>query len=275
MKKIGLRVNPTDKRVDSFLAKIIEDLAYFSVKPIILNEDAEQQGMYVEKKAYLKEDLDLLVVLGGDGTILNAGRMSAMSQIPILGVSIGSFGFLTSTDVGGFRETFKSVIKGDFILENRPLLEGSIKEKCFLSVNDFVVSHHGHSSVSPFEIQIDKSVLRCKGDGLVVSTSTGSTAYNLSAGGPVVDPEMSCMLLTPICAHLIGVRPMVISDKKVLISATKSKKYSLSVDGQHAIDFSNLQSLEVRISDLFFKLIRSRQSSDFWTVVKEKFHWGN
>ena len=275
MKKIGLRVNPVDRRVDSFLPKIIKDLKYFSVKPIILNEDAEQKGMYVQKKKYLEEDLDLLIVLGGDGTILNAGRMSAINQVPILGVSVGSFGFLTSTDVDGFRETFKSVIEGNFILEKRPLLEGLIKEKCFLSVNDLVVSHHGHSSVSPFEIQIDQSVLKYKGDGLVVSTSTGSTAYNLSAGGPVVDPEMSCMLLTPICAHLIGVRPMVISNKKVLISAIKSKKYSLSVDGQHAVDFSNLESLEVRISDLFFKLIRSQQSSDFWTVVKEKFHWGN
>jgi len=275
MKKIGLRVNPTDKRVDSFLKKIIDDLNSFSINPILLNEDAELRNMYVEKKQYLKEDFDLLVVLGGDGTILNAGRMSATRQIPILGVSIGSFGFLTSTNVNNFKETFKSVIEGKYILENRPLLEGKIKSKSFLSVNDLVVSHEGHSSVSPFEIRINDSFLRYKGDGLVVSTSTGSTAYNLSAGGPVVDPEMSCMLLTPICAHLIGVRPMVISDKVVSVSPLKEKRYSLSVDGQHAIRFSNSDCLEIKISDLFFKLIRSEKSAEFWTVVKEKFHWGN
>tara|TARA_B100000029_G_scaffold373553_1_gene367795 strand:+ start:1121 stop:1948 length:828 start_codon:yes stop_codon:yes gene_type:complete len=275
MKKIALRVNPTDKRVDSFLKKIINDLNHFSIKPTLLNEDAENKNMYVEKKRYLQEDFDLLIVLGGDGTILNAGRMSAINQIPILGVSVGSFGFLTSTNVENFKETFKSVVENKYILENRPLLEGSLKGKRFLSVNDLVVSHEGHSSVSPFEIQINDSLLRYKGDGLVISTSTGSTAYNLSAGGPVVDPEMSCMLLTPICAHLIGVRPMIISKKSVSVSAIKDKKYSLSVDGQHAARFSNSDCLKVKVSDLFFKLIRSEDSAEFWTVVKEKFHWGN
>ena len=275
MKKIALRVNPTDKRVDSFLKKIINDLNHFSIQPTLLNEDAENKNMYVEKKRYLQEDFDLLIVLGGDGTILNAGRMSAINQIPILGVSVGSFGFLTSTNVENFKETFKSVVENKYILENRPLLEGSLKGKRFLSVNDLVVSHEGHSSVSPFEIQINDSLLRYKGDGLVISTSTGSTAYNLSAGGPVVDPEMSCMLLTPICAHLIGVRPMIISKKSVSVSAIKDKKYSLSVDGQHAARFSNSDCLKVKVSDLFFKLIRSEDSAEFWTVVKEKFHWGN
>ncbi len=191
------------------------------------------------------KNIDLIIVLGGDGTILRAARQYAYKNIPILGVNMGTIGFLSSVEVNEFYHYLGLIIQGDYSLDERMMLEASIYQNNQLiqesiCLNEVVVKSKNHQMISlNLEIGGDKQAIY-RGDGLLVATPTGSTAYSLSCGGPIVDPDLDSFIITPLAPHLITQRPLVLSPtKEILISNFTTKHILISLDGQINLDIED------------------------------------
>ena len=197
------------------------------------------------------EGIDLLLSLGGDGTLLRAARLVAGLDIPVLGVNLGHLGFLTAAPEGDLERVLERVLDGDFLLDRRFTLEARIRPEegaasggaptTFLALNDFVVHQAGVARVARLGLWVgegdaEEEIGSFSGDGVILSTPTGSTAYSLSAGGPIVVPSVECVIVTPICPHTLAVRPLVIpASRSVTVrSLDAEESLVLTVDGQVA-----------------------------------------
>ncbi len=186
----------------------------------------------------LKQKVDLAVVLGGDGTMLAAVRIFAGSGVPILGVNLGGLGFLTAFSQEELFLILKKVLEGDFEVERRSLLKVEVEcypDKEFLVLNDVVINKGALARIIPITAKVDGTFLTVfRGDGLIVSTPTGSTAYCLSAGGPIVDPRIQAIVIVPICPHALTNRPLLIPDTSVvtLFHSSREEEVYLTLDGQ-------------------------------------------
>ena len=227
----------------------------------------------------LARAVDLLVVFGGDGTMLSAARSVAGLPTPILGVNIGSLGFLTAVPSARIAEELPSVLKGDFTIEERSLIEATGQvagDQLFqVALNDFVVSRGATSRLIDLEVQVNGENLtnyRC--DGLIVSSPTGSTAYSLAAGGAIVSPTAPVLTLTPICPHTLSNRSVIVGiDSTVRVKVLSQKlEIFLTADGQVQIPLFAENKIEVRKSGKSVRLVRLPNSS-FFQTLRQKLNW--
>jgi NAD+ kinase len=224
---------------------------------------------------------DGMIVLGGDGTMLYAARLMGDREIPILGVNLGSLGFLTDVAVPELRDTLALFITDNFRVGQRMMLEavvedGSGKKETFSVLNDVVVNKGNLARTIRLQASVDGAFLTVfNGDGLIIATPTGSTAYSLSAGGPIVHPTLSAVIITPICPHLLTNRPIVVPESSVIDVALVSEDGGVSVtlDGQVGADFSDRHRLTVRKSARKILLVEP-PDRDHFEILRTKLNWG-
>ncbi len=225
-------------------------------------------------------DIDLLISLGGDGTLLSAAKSVIDYDVPILGVNLGSLGFLTEISLANMYPSLERVLKGDYSVSPRTTLCSKINHAGVLQsykvLNDIVINKRSLARLIELELSInDKLVSIYKSDGLIVATPTGSTAYSLSAGGPIVYPSVDCMIISPICSHTLTQRPIVVpGDSVVKIRVlSKSNEVQLTLDGQvsDCLEYQN----EV-IIERYQKKVKLIQAFDktYYEILRTKLHWG-
>jgi NAD+ kinase len=236
-----------------------------------------------EGPSQIPNDVQLFIVLGGDGTLLGAARRVARYGVPILGVNLGGLGFLTEIPVKRLYPAMEMMLKGELEAESRLMLETKVlregKEACrFMVLNDVVINKGALARIINLDVYINEQFLTTfKADGLIVSTPTGSTAYNLSAGGPVLYPTMASYILTPICPFTLTNRPIILTDSHtVCIRLTKEseeERVSLTFDGQVGFDLMQGDEVLIYTSKERIKLIKSPDQS-YFEILREKLMWG-
>jgi NAD+ kinase len=229
----------------------------------------------------LIEKADVVIALGGDGTMLRAGRVLGLSGVPLLGVNLGSLGYLTDVPLDELSAALDQLLAGEYHIDNRSRVYCSVwrngnKITTASALNDLVVNMGPMTRALDMELLMDGDSLgRFLGDGIIVSTPTGSTAYNLSAGGPICQSTVNCLLVAPICPHSLGMRPLIVADdtKIELILHETGEGAVLTADGQRTHSLANGDRLAFRESHREVNLIKFPQSS-FYRVMRHKLNWG-
>ena len=224
---------------------------------------------------------DLYVVIGGDGTLLMVARSIAAQPRPILGVNLGGLGFLTETGPDEMEEMLEEILTGRWDLDRRSGLEVTVVRAGRtimrqMTLNDAVINKSALARIIEIGLSIDREqVTNYKSDGLIISTPTGSTAYSLSAGGPIVHPNLKAFLITPICPHTLSMRPLVVPDDSLaeLTLRTGDSEVYLTLDGQVGHPLKTKDRVRVRRSRRPILMIRSRRTS-YFEVLRHKLHWG-
>lgn len=223
-----------------------------------------------------EDDSDLMLSIGGDGTMLRAARRAVAMGVPLLGVNAGHLGYLTSTDLAGAPEAVDIFAKGKSKIEERHLLRVSIADgPCQLALNEVALLRHDTSKMLEMRTAINGDYLTTyKGDGLIISTPTGSTAYNLSAGGPLLDPTAACVILTPLSPHSLNMRPLVIpNDSAISVTTeTRADTFQVSVDGSTVV-CPRGTSIVVSEAPTTLQLVQL-PSHNFAETLRRKLLWG-
>ncbi|HNZ64644.1 MAG TPA: NAD(+)/NADH kinase [Smithella sp.] len=225
---------------------------------------------------------ELVVALGGDGTMLRAAHYLAGHRVPLLGINLGSFGYLTEVNLNEIHSTLELIISGNVVTERRMMLDVSIKRgKTVTNVgsvlNDVVINRGDLSRMNELEMEVNGSYLTTyKGDGLIVSTPTGSTAYSLSAGGPIVFPGNDLIIVNPICPHTLTNRPIIFSENSSLRITlwSKDKGAMLTLDGQEAYKIKSGDVVTVKKSKHSTTLVLSPYRS-YGEILRSKLGWGD
>lgn len=224
---------------------------------------------------------DLTVVVGGDGTLLAAARLLGDRQVPIVAVNYGGLGFLTEVTREEMYAALEGVVSGHFVTEERMMMEIALSRDskplaAYRALNDVVINKGTLSRMIELEARVDgQYVSRFRADGLIVSTPTGSTAYNLSAGGPIIFPTMSAMIITPICSHTLTNRPIVLSENVAIDITLRSAKEDVyvTVDGQVGEKLQMDDHIHVRKSNVTLKLV-APADKNYFDVLRGKLKWG-
>lgn len=269
------------------LQRVVDRLRAFAVErglELVFEESLQEVAADARHGDLTDSGVDLLVALGGDGTLLRAGRIAADRGIPVLGINLGRLGFLTASPEHEMENRVGMILQGDYDLDLRSMLEATIvhdgkAQGLWLAWNDFVLHKTGVARVTLLELKVDAGTWVAdlgsfSGDGLIVATPTGSTAYSLSAGGPIVAPAVDCMLLTPICPHTLAARPLVIpGDQTVSVRALEeSTDLVLTVDGQMVEHISAGDEVRIRVPNVHVPLVRF-PDQNFYSTIRQKLRW--
>lgn len=280
--KIGIVAKANIEEPLSITTKLSEWLNERDVSVYVEKELGDKIGHKNSvDRADIPELVDVILVLGGDGTFLGMARLACKHGTPMLGINLGGLGFLTEVTVDELYPMMERIIKGDYDVEERQMLLTTIhREKNTIGtyevLNDVVINKGAVARIIDLGIYIDDShVTTYRADGIILSTPTGSTAYSLSAGGPIVHPRIPVTIITPICPHTLTNRPLVVSsDMKVEIKVTTQEPDTyLTLDGQIGIRLNTEDIIEVQRTDTSVKLIKSPYR-DFFTILKTKLMWG-
>jgi len=225
---------------------------------------------------------EMIVVLGGDGTMLRAARFIARHDVPILGINMGSFGYLTEVNLNEMHAALELIIRGDFVTEKRMMLDVGIRRgkkevRVGHVLNDVVINRGNFSRMNELEMAINGEYLTTyKGDGLIIATPTGSTAYSLSAGGPIVFPGKDLIIINPICPHTLTNRPIILAENSVLAITlwSKDKGAILTLDGQEVYRIKSGDVVTVRKSACATTLVLSPYRS-YGEILRSKLGWGD
>ncbi|MCD6231220.1 NAD(+)/NADH kinase [Candidatus Aerophobetes bacterium] len=280
-KRIGIVVN--QKRKDIFyhlnsLVKWLQEKRIEVLLPLSIGKEGSYRELIVDEKRMNKADL--IIALGGDGTFLRAARNFSPYNIPLLGINLGGLGFLTEISISNFKSELEKIIEGKYKIRERLMLETSIlregkKIKSFLSLNDVVISKKALSRIINLKTSVSgEFVTTYAADGLIISTPTGSTAYSLSAGGPVVYPDLEVIILSPICAHTLAVRPLIIAqnDEIEVVLESSLEDVMITIDGQ--IGFTLKEKDKIKVSKAPYKAILvKREKKLFFKVLRNKLGW--
>ena len=232
-------------------------------------------------RAKMHEGIDLLIVLGGDGTLLSVARIFAATGTPILGVNLGSLGFLTEVRLADLYATLEGWCGGRHEVDARAMLHAELWREGALScsfeaLNEVVVSKGDIARMGDFAVELDgKNVARFRADGVIVSTPTGSTAYTLAANGPILTPNVDAMVVTPICPHLLTLRPIVVrGDARLAVRVEGiANQAALTVDGQKAVELLLGDEIRCRKSAHTVNLVRMSEGG-FFEALRSKLSWG-
>jgi NAD+ kinase len=278
IKRVGFVIKPHAPQVDKILVELIQ---YFETKSIkCLLEDVA--AMKFQRKdgvprENIPEQVDLVIVIGGDGTLLSVAHLAAQKNVPVMGVNLGGLGFLTEVPLDEMALTLDSFLGGNTkIISHRQMLEADTKSGTFYCLNDFVINKGALARMIQCAIWIDgKEIATSKADGLIISTPTGSTAYSLSAGGPIIQPNIPAFIIVPICPHTLSFRPMVISAESTLKIelVTGGEEVWFTLDGQRGGLMEENDTVEVRRSQLTLQLISSPKRN-YFDLLQEKLGWG-
>jgi NAD+ kinase len=273
-RRVGVAANLGKTQAVDILKQLVPDLIASGFE-IYLDDDVAAAGIGPEKaRKGIPEDVDLVVAVGGDGTILKFAHRFSSAETPILGIKGGSLGFLTEGRVERVTDWLKS---GRFRIQKRMRLDGVKHDsggavECFTALNEFVVHGAGFSRMVTLDIDVDDHPLRqYSADGMIVATPTGSTAYSLSAGGPLLEPTIEAIVLTPLSPHTLSFRPIVLNaDQHVSIRVCSGRsEIVVTVDGQAGCHLGENETLEMRRSERFTHLVVP-DDYDFFSLLDEK-----
>lgn len=223
--------------------------------------------------------VDLLIVFGGDGTILRTARLVRDRDVPIVGVNLGSFGYLTEINLNEMYDALEKILSGDLQIESRMMLDVEIRSGAALSqqgtvLNDVVINRGNLSRIMELETAVDGRYLATfKADGLIIATPTGSTAYSLAAGGPIVFPELYSIIMNPICPHTLTNRPIILPEGAVIAVTIWTEGATVTLDGQLSFTVVSGDTITVRKSEHVTKLVSSPHRS-YLQILRTKLGWG-
>jgi NAD+ kinase len=282
IRKVGLILKRQDARVRSIVSDIIPWLQSRQVD-VFLDQDSSElrpPGIRAVPPQEMAKQVEVVSVFGGDGTLLHAARLVGASGVPILGINLGSLGFLTEVKLDEVYGAFEGLLSGKYQLEDRVLLDvevlrGKKLEAHYLALNDAVINKGALARIIELEVSVNSQpVLLTRADGLIISTPTGSTAYSLAAGGPILYPTLEAFIIAPICPHTLTNRPVVIPDRHVVeICLHHGTEVMLTVDGQVGMPLEQQDCLRIRRAQSTLKLVMPFGNS-FFKLLREKLRWG-
>ena len=278
---IAIFPNKGKEKSKEILEKIVSYFKTRDVNLILTKEDANFFGhpeLTVEDMS--KIPIDVALSIGGDGTLLGVIRHFNYQPIPVCGINLGTLGFLADIETSELEKRLEKIRQGDYRIEKRLILSGYVRteknpnDKIFLgnAINDVVVTKSGVARMLRIDLGIDDTrLVKCRADGIIVSTATGSTAYSLSAGGPIMNSNVRALLLTPICAHTFQFRPMVLNENDIVHIKVESGPTEILVtfDGQKSAKVSVGDEIIVEKSTNVVKIIRF-EDKDFYSILKNK-----
>jgi NAD+ kinase len=278
IRTVGLEVKLNRPRATRLAARLVAMLRRRGLR-VLADRDVTVAGAIARDKAQLARESDLVIVLGGDGTLLAIARhMDA--RVPILGVNMGELGFLTEVTEAEALPMLGRVLSGRYDLDRRMTLTASLERNGrvvhrFRALNDVVISNGSLARIVTFAVQVDGLPLASyRADGLIVATPTGSTAYSLSAGGPVVEPTVQALVLSPISPHTLSNRPVVLRPEAVvrIIVGEREKDAILTIDGQETMPLGGRDAIVVRRGRAMVSLVRSPDRT-YYDVLRAKLGW--
>ncbi len=281
MKSLGIIANVKKELTKSVVEEITRWASQNKVDVFICEELIPLIGQKENSlpRSQLWETSEVLISLGGDGTMLASARAVGEHQTPILGINLGGLGFLTEITSNDLHNTLNKLKNGDYFIEKRMVLETEIEGgKRFdqYALNDVVIDKGEVARLFLLHLFTkDKFICSYSADGLILSTPTGSTAYSLAAGGPIINPRMNAIIVSPICPHSLASRPIVFSDNETLkVTVEISSRHAvLTIDGQVAFGVESGSSVLVRKAKHSVNLIKFRDRS-FYEILRRKLHWG-
>ena len=283
IKRIGIISKPKKTEIREIVPSLTQWLRERNVE-VFLDKETASLLESAEKSLSRNEmpsQVDLLVVLGGDGTLLAAARALNRKPVPILAVNLGGLGFLTVITREELYPTLELVLAGDFKTERRVQIEGELVRadeiiSSFLALNDVVLNKGAIARILDFDVLVNgRFISTYKSDGLIVSTPTGSTAYSLAAGGPIVTPAVEAFVVTPICAHTLTNRPLVLPDSvqiEVVVKSQREVAY-LTVDGQMGIATHSDDAVRLKKASSCVEIIQP-PNKDYFEILRQKLKWG-
>ncbi|BCV21769.1 NAD kinase [Moorella sp. Hama-1] len=281
LQRIGMVANLEKPRVRETALEIIHYLENRQVQVLISHRKAAALGC--PAKGVAEDEVvtaQALLALGGDGTLLRAARLVARTGTPILGINLGHLGFLTEIELAELYPALDKLLAGAYRVEERMMLQGSVERSeqvlSCTALNDIVITKGAFSRMLRLEVYIDTAYLDTyPADGLIVSSPTGSTAYSLSAGGPLVSPQLQVMILTPICPHTLYARPLVVPGEQAIRVCVHAPgaEVMLTVDGQQGLHLRDGDVIKVTRAGTPTRLIRL-QNNTFFSLVREKLKEG-
>ncbi len=277
VRKAGIVIKPHAPSVEGILKIVVDHLEGRGIACVLEDVAARKLGRPDGlDRAAIAAASDLVIVLGGDGTLLSVAHHAAQAGVPVMGVNLGRLGFLTEITVSEATATLDSYLAGDAsAVSRRWLIEARTRGEVSYCLNDVVVTKGAKARMIELEIGVDgRDVAKLKADGLIVSTPTGSTAYSLSAGGPILHPQVPAIVLTPICPHTLSFRPMAVPAASTVAVRllTGGEEVYLTLDGQRGGVFESNHKVEIRRAPFELHLVTSPRRS-YYDLVKEKLGW--
>ncbi len=283
IKSVGLVVKRDRPDAVTLAKSLARHLKARHVAAVAEAEIAARIGAEPATRGELAERVDLIVVLGGDGTLLGVARMASARETPILGVNLGGLGFLTEVTIDEAKAALDRVLAGDYEVDRRITLDTTVERierdshrlERFVAVNDIVLNRGPLGRMLQLEVVADhKPFCSYRADGLIIATPTGSTAYALSAGGPIVYPTLGVVVLAPICPHTLSNRPVVLPDTFEIEIRVKEPDHdaTLLVDGQESSIVGAEDAIRVRRGHSAVALVRS--AHPYFEIWRDKLHWG-
>jgi len=279
---VGLIVNYKKEKTRETACRIIDWLNSKKLKVCIegnMGKEIRKEELNCPTEKFLKE-VDLIISLGGDGTLLRAARLAAVADIPVFGVNLGGLGFLTQIGIDDLEKSLEKLYQGRYFVDERMMLDCTVKRReeeieRFTALNDVVIGKGAFARIICLATYVNNDyVITYSADGLVVSTSTGSTAYSLSAGGPILNPNINSIILTPICPHTLSARPIIIgeNDQVKIELESSEEKVMVTVDGQEGFVLKPKDEVIIKKSDHKAQLITFKEKS-FYAILREKLRW--
>jgi NAD+ kinase len=282
MKRIGVMGNPRYGNVTEALERLVRMAPDHAIELCVVPDLAASANVEVAELPEDPKSVDLLVTLGGDGALLGGARWAGPAGTPVLGVNLGRLGFLTAVTLEEMEDALARIVAGDFVLDTRMALEvrsahGGGGSDFYYALNGAVLGKGGLGRMVPVRVWVDEEEVGLyRADGVIVATPTGSTAYSLSAGGPILDPRQDAIIVTPICPHTMAVRPLVLAPgSEITVEVTSlSEEIILTIDGQVGATLKPGDRVTARKSDHPVRLVRLPGQS-FFSLLRRKLKWGD
>lgn len=279
IEKVGFVLRPNSPDICSLYEEIQEKFEYRGIEVLLEHRSAEMIGREGTFFDDMCREVDLLVSLGGDGTLLSLVRQSYGYDKPVLGINAGNLGFLADIPIDSVDNMVDKLLIGDYRIDERMMIEGYIesdgKRREFYAFNDVVITRPTISHMIELNASIDESWFNTyRGDGLIISTPTGSTAYNLSLAGPIVYPLAKVYIMTPIAPHSLTQRPLVVPSDDFTINLSSPDDLIVMIDGQDDYSLKPNDRLFIKGAEMSAKLLHQK-GHNYFTVLKEKLSWGD
>ena len=245
---------------------------------LLIDESSDYENSHTNSVNHndFVETVDLIIVFGGDGTLLNSARKYLDYEIPILGINMGKVGFLTDIKVDNFEKSLSDILDGNYLIEERNLVSAKFNETHLYGLNEVVIHSGSYAQLMRYQLSVnDRIVYEQRSDGLIVATPTGSTAYALSAGGPIIHPSLDVWTILPMLPQSLSSRPFIISsEEKVIINLFDgpNEQAKICVDGQNDIDLPFNEEIAISKMKKTLKLVHPKDN-DFFEACREKLGW--
>ncbi len=282
MQNIGIFAKIHDPRCRVVAGELVKWLETHGLNPLVEEDLARDLGLRGwTEGSVVSAKADMIVVLGGDGTLISVARQVGEREVPIMGVNLGSLGFLTEITLDGLYPALESYLRGDYKVSDRMMLKVTLlrdgREVCaHEALNDVVINKGAPAKIITLDASVNGSFLATfKADGLIMSSPTGSTGYSLSATGPIIDPSIDCILITPICPHTLTNRPLVVAAERMISVTLDSmmENVMLTIDGQVGVKLDYGDVITVRRAEHRTRLVMS-SDTDYFEVLRNKLKWG-